>query len=1567
MAKAAPKTSNKKVNRKVKSSVRKTFAAVFMITAIIVATIPVPENLASAGDISTAALDPTEFVYDYPTFGASDDEAGTDGNINLTLTGDKYSWSISDHEGSKRMDWQFMFYEQKYNLVQYAVISKYNNTFLTETLNVPANAITGFVEVSVADFDDVLAANTEYKVISSTDTSGQGYNFISKYFPEEYADFIKRYEEYLEKLNEWNTTIPTPDVSTKPTEPAPLVKKLEDLSDVNKGIFVFNTLCKDYGTDCTLEIIDKLAPDTGLYSPIYVAKLGEKGNIENKPVIANEDTGFYLAKDKFPVLAIGNKVFYDTQNVYFLTMSKDIKFIGDSAFEKSFLKEVTLANVAKVGNRTFKACSQLRTVNMGNSLTSIGTEAFYGCAILRKAEFPVTLNRVGKGAFARCSALEKADFSAVTSADATIGKYAFFDCSGLNEVTFGEGENAGANFTKMEEGAFAIKDGGGSMEEFSYPAGISTAANLENYTLAGRIRLKNITMPASFGGNSPQKVPDGSFYNCVNLETVTFPYDSYANGFTTYDAKKLFGTVINPDFFIIGPKMNRNNEVAAPRSTTWTAETAVSNTVPYVYYENGVRYCEISDGKYLTSITEDGIINSVEPRPGENPVNIHFEVKDKYGGIDVTGLGNDCFAQSIRDELKSVSIYDDSIESIGNSVFANCPKLEEVTIGNSVNAIGNSAFSACPKLEKVTFHTPSAGYDNFTIGQDSFITGSTKLTFVADMMEGYAPFEWAMDPANYANTDTSVRVCYRSPEPYNMVAMLDNGTLLPTLVDYPRYDDIDTDNEMFIKGKDTSGYYLLSSRIGYFDSLYAAYDPADPERVAWEAYKPNYSIIGKYEDIYENGIAPTYQFHYLSEQEEQIVDATKHLVVPAGVDSIDIFGYWDSGKNTTGIAAYNLSGNADKWTAYTKESSKDDVIPGLFSGNYRDYTAGSTQADQYEKVVKGNDRVESITLNTVQKLPDYAFDSCERLAYVDLGQCTDIGLAPFRGCTSMNTVVGNDNLISYKGIIYEANGDGTYTILTCLGTRGNGVGEASISSRTDSPYIENVSRIEESAFEDCEYIGSVNFEDSKKLRTIPKYCFKNCDSLMNVILPDSVDTIQDEAFKGDNKINVTIPDIEVEIATSAFEHDTKSVTLYSYEDSAVERYAKQYNIGFEPLEGRFTVDFLDYDGTVLKERQYVKSGNAAAEPANPVRDGYDFTGWGASITNMKPSNITANVTFIAQYKAKNTGNNNNNNDDKDKDDDKTTSDNDKDDDKKVFTVTVINGSGSGSYTREETVTITANAPAAGKKFDRWETSSLNVSMANVKATKTTFKMPRNNVVVTAVYDSGNSGSGSSGSSSSSSSSSSTNRNPGSSTSGNAVSTSNRGQTTQNGTTVSISKPGISNTGLASAVVDGSTDNFIVKIMEDPQATAAVERALIAEYGSLDNIRYFPMDISLYDSTGTVKITDTSGLAVNITLPIPDDLITYAGNNKAGAVVGESTLEKLGVTFKTIDGVPCISFLATHFSPYTIYVNTNDLSAGMDSSPKTGDGIHPKWFLVMGLASLSVVLFMKKDKKTIKLA
>lgn len=166
----------------------------------------------------------------------------------------------------------------------------------------------------------------------------------------------------------------------------------------------------------------------------------------------------------------------------------------------------------------------------------------------------------------------------------------------------------------------------------------------------------------------------------------------------------------------------------------------------------------------------------------------------------------------------------------------------------------------------------------------------------------------------------------------------------------------------------------------------------------------------------------------------------------------------------------------------------------------------------------------------------------------------------------------------------------------------------------------------------------------------------------------------------------------------------------------------------------------------------------------------------------------------------------------------------------------------------------------------------------------------------------------------------------------------------------------------SATVNGSTDSYVIKITDDPAATAAAEQALTAKFGGLEDVRYLPIDISLYDSTGTTKITPLpEGITVSLTMPIPNDLAVYGGNAKPALTEG-GTLRNINPRFTVINGIPCMNFTVDHLSPYVIYVDTTNLSASgsQDATPVTGDPIHPKWFLVIGLAAFAVVLFLKRD-------
>ena len=809
-----------------------------------------------------------------------------------------------------------------------------------------------------------------------------------------------------------------------------------------------------------------------------------------------------------------------------------------------------------------------------------------------------------------------------------------------------------------------------------------------------------------------------------------------------------------------------------------------------------------------------------------------------------------------------------------------------------------------------------------------------------------------------------------------------------------------------------------------------------------------------------------------------LIAATEHINIPAGITSIDTKLYFEdvgSGnmRNKAAYFDYSPAERPDSFIMITDPVSvpgevtrdalfKETTVPGLFSGYYDDnvglpqpFEPGGVDRLRVEQtLMRGNDRILSVSMNTVKRLPNYAFDSCERLEYVVLGQAmTDIGKLPFRNASSLRVVSINDNFPVENGIIYshskdsEGNPTGHFTIEQVVSNRGNqspsqfldnlGVSyyrpvDAVINSIND-PRLPMVNQIADGAFQNADYINDVNLYDVENLERIPSFAFHDCDQLGRIDLPTSVWVIGEKAFVKEepygNKqlLTVYIPRDIVNIHTDAFINNSNRNTILTYEGTSAAMHAVENNIRLELIKG-YRVEFIDYDGTTLSvetiplsnnetpgvteklvpfprhpgedpthhvlgwvedgwrpdERYTTKSNKYYAQYADPHASGkrivsfYDpiddeviyeeeveiggsvqylptarthprqrFNGW-------KPADswldVQRDTMVFADYSP--TG---------------STPDPNAsprpssspgaiptDPEAGTFTVTVSGGSGSGRYVPGSIVTISAYAATTGRVFDRWTTTSTGVGLLEENAPVTIFTMPGNNVVVTATYRNSLDSNGGGGTV--------PGNNTGPGGSGGGSGSGGGGQTTGDGNVrVDITLPGIPNRDMASATVTGALDNFVLRITEDPAATTAVTEALTKQYGDISDLRYVAMDISLYDATGTQKITDTSGLSLSVTLPLPTAQLPYGGSNRVISAIG-GEYDRLTARFSTIDGVPVVTFSPPHFSPYGIYADLNNLDvAPLDITPKTGDGIHPKWFLVVGFASMSAFLFLKKER------
>lgn len=590
----------------------------------------------------------------------------------------------------------------------------------------------------------------------------------------------------------------------------------------------------------------------------------------------------------------------------------------------------------------------------------------------------------------------------------------------------------------------------------------------------------------------------------------------------------------------------------------------------------------------------------------------------------------------------------------------------------------------------------------------------------------------------------------------------------------------------------------------------------------------------------------------------------------------------------------------------------------------------------------------------LSEIPADCFKNCDTLQRVELPMTVDdVGSGAFVGCNRLSDLTFYGKEVKISGSAFENSDD---------------KGTTRVRTYKDSAVVRYVK----------EYETPYKLQlDDEALEEQWRVTFLGPDYTVIEGLKDIDGNIIDNPQYVENKTRATQPQ-DLESTTDWIFDKWVGMNGANVNDLITEDtvfYAQGYsNNGM--VNGQYVVEFFDnVDGQKIGPTQYVSPGKDAVPPAYPVHAGYTFDKWSESATN-----IQSNKTIIAMYKptpglgtvsgtttntsgnATNTSGNTTNTSGNTTSSSSSTSSSSNtsssgststssttsgsDTAAALHRVTVVNGSGSGMYSTGATVVIAANEPRSGQRFTQWTTESSGVTFNQMTATATQFVMPENDVLVIANFEGGEAGNAAGGT--------------GVSTVNNPVSTVDNGNTR-----VDILKPGISNKDLATANVNGSTDNFIIKITETDDATRAVADALTNKYGSLDNILYYAMDISLWDATGTYRLTgdQLTGITVDITIPIPDALVAYGGNNMAGAVINGNQLENLNENFTTINGVPCIRFTATHFSPYTVYVDTGNLTEGMlDATPKTGDPIHPKWFLSIGLACLSIILFIKKDKK-----
>ena len=356
----------------------------------------------------------------------------------------------------------------------------------------------------------------------------------------------------------------------------------------------------------------------------------------------------------------------------------------------STLRSVTVTSATTIPQNAFRACSNLASITIGNSVTSIGERAFYYCSRLTSIAIPDDVTSIGRDAFSGCSGLNAVYIT---------------DLAAWCRISFGDDavSNGTANPLRYAHELYLNCE---LVTELVIPDSVTS---IMWCAFEGCSGLESITIP-----DSVTSIGDSAFYNCSSLTSIIIPNSVASIGnYAFYGCSSLTSfTILSPDCQI------DNSQATIPSTATiygYTGSTAAAYAEQY-----GRTFVSIGEtcGKKLT-----------------------FRMDLDTGVLSITGTGamdswyfDDSPWYAYRTSIRSIQIASGAT-SIGDFAFDGCSNLVDVMIAETVESIGDGAFDNCTSLAKVTILNDTC---KITDRADAFPTSVTIHGNAGSTAEAYA-------------------------------------------------------------------------------------------------------------------------------------------------------------------------------------------------------------------------------------------------------------------------------------------------------------------------------------------------------------------------------------------------------------------------------------------------------------------------------------------------------------------------------------------------------------------------------------------------------------------------------------------------------------------------------------------------------------------------------------------------------------------------------------------------------------------------------------------------------------
>ena len=810
------------------------------------------------------------------------------------------------------------------------------------------------------------------------------------------------------------------------------------------------------------------------------------------------------------VTSIGDYAFYGCSGIDNLIIPNQTESIGYYAFSNcKGLKKINIPDsVTTMGKGAFSSDNNsmnISELHIGSGLKAIPEETFKNCNQLTSVIVPNTVERIGSRAFSGCNKLTEITLPFVgASRDATGYSCSFgyifdYSTSSYKERSYFDGDFAPGygyetgDFTTMGNGYYYY------YYDFSVPSSLKTVT-ITDADQIGKGAFHQCTNISKIVLNDGiTSIGDYAFYNNPWYNNLTDEFVTVGdNVLIKYNGTKSSVTIPDTVKHIAGGVFKNNNKIS---------EVILPNGLLSIG-DNAFKGTALSTVTIPRSVTKIGTnaFSSCNLKVYQPSAGYDYDSSNKTVLNDSYTKGNDTFyyiiksddtAEIIGCETTSTEltvpeeIDGHAVSSIGDYGFAKCSTLKSITIPKNIKTIGKYAFDGCTGLINATIPTTVSSVDDYAFNN---CTGLKNVTISEGVVSiGKGCFYNCTSLAEAVVPDTAKYVgAYAF---YNCTSMVNAtiGTTTESIGECTFYNCEKLETVVI-------GYSVKS--IGN----YAFYNCA----LGRVSVPSATTVIGNFAFAENSNLTKaTLRKNLLTIGDGAFKDCglLSTISIPTTVTSIGDEAF----ENCTSIASVTIPTGVTeiKKRTFSNCSSLANV------------TIKGEVTSIGESAFLNNAFTAIQLPESLKTIGSSAFKNCGKLEKITLPNNTaNIGNAAFLNCSALHLVSVPDSVAFVGKNVFFYNDDIIVEIRKNSGT----VADKLLTQQGIHHVIldENISTIGKNVFDSCYELSTVTYGNetvksgeyklSKSIKTICSEAFKDNPLLRNLIVPDTLGTIGDNAF-----------------------------------------------------------------------------------------------------------------------------------------------------------------------------------------------------------------------------------------------------------------------------------------------------------------------------------------------------------------------------------------------------------------------------------------------------------------------